>query len=328
MARFESLIDSVGNTPLVGLRALSPRWDDGVDTDGVEQPHVRCWAKLEDRNPTGSIKDRPALRMIVQAERDGLLQPGSTILEPTSGNTGISLAMAARTRGYRMVAVMPENTSEERRQLLRMYGAEIISSPAAGGSNTAVAVAKDLARQHPDWVMLYQYGNRANVDAHYEGTGPELLADLPEITHFIAGLGTTGTLMGVGRYLRERVPDVEIVAAEPRYGDEVYGLRNIDEGFIPELYDESVITRRFSVQSGDAVARVRELLAAEGVFAGISTGAILQAARAIGRRAVAEGRRADIGFVVPDGGWKYLSTGAYEGSLEDAQAALDGQLWA
>ncbi|MFF0710171.1 PLP-dependent cysteine synthase family protein [Gordonia sputi] len=323
MARYTSLISSVGNTPLIGLQRLSPRWD---DTD--DGPHVRLWAKLEDRNPTGSIKDRPALRMIEQAEADGLLQPGSTILEPTSGNTGISLAMAAKLKGYHLICVMPENTSDERRSLLRMYGAEVISSPAAGGSNTAVRIAKELAAEHPDWVMLYQYGNEANWRAHYEGTGPELFADLPEITHFVAGLGTTGTLMGVGRYLRERDPDIEIVAAEPRYGDEVYGLRNIDEGFVPELYDESVLTRRYSVQGVDAVARVRELIDLEGIFAGVSTGAILQAARGIGRKALKEGRRADIGLVVPDAGWKYLSTGAYDGSLEDAEQALEGQLWA
>ena len=323
MARYTSLISSVGNTPLIGLQRLSPRWD---DTD--DGPHVRLWAKLEDRNPTGSTKDRPALRMIEQAEADGLLQPGSTILEPTSGNTGISLAMAAKLKGYHLICVMPENTSDERRSLLRMYGAEVISSPAAGGSNTAVRIAKELAAEHPDWVMLYQYGNEANWRAHYEGTGPELFADLPEITHFVAGLGTTGTLMGVGRYLRERDPDIEIVAAEPRYGDEVYGLRNIDEGFVPELYDESVLTRRYSVQGVDAVARVRELIDREGIFAGVSTGAILQAARGIGRKALKEGRRADIGLVVPDAGWKYLSTGAYDGSLEDAEQALEGQLWA
>lgn len=323
MARYTSLIDSVGHTPLIGLQRLSPRWEDSDDG-----PHVRLWAKLEDRNPTGSIKDRPALRMIEAAERDGLLHEGSIILEPTSGNTGISLAMAAKLKGYQLICVMPENTSQERRDLLEMFGAKVISSPAAGGSNTAVAMAKELAAEHPDWVMLYQYGNAANAAAHYEGTGPELYADLPEITHFVAGLGTTGTLMGVGRYLREQNPEIEIVAAEPRYGDEVYGLRNIDEGFIPELYDDSVLTRRFSVSGGDAVARVRELIDSEGIFAGISTGAILQAARGIARSAMKKGQRADIGFVVPDAGWKYLSTGAYTGSLDDAEEALSGQLWA
>ncbi|MFI9553365.1 PLP-dependent cysteine synthase family protein [Nonomuraea endophytica] len=314
--RFESLIDSVGRTPLVGLPRLSP------------SAEVRVWAKLEDRNPTGSIKDRPALWMIEQAEKDGLLTPGCTILEPTSGNTGISLAMSAKLKGYRLICVMPENTSDERRQLLRMWGAEIISSPAAGGSNEAVRVAKGLSAEHPDWVMLYQYGNPANWRSHYESTGPEILADLPTVTHFVAGLGTTGTLMGVGRFLRERVPGVQIVAAEPRYGELVYGLRNVDEGFIPELYDESVLTTRFSVGSGDALRRTRELLAAEGIFAGVSTGAALHAALGVAGKAVKAGERADVVFVVADGGWKYLSTGAYEGTLDEAEERLDGQLWA
>ncbi|WP_067174147.1 PLP-dependent cysteine synthase family protein [Microtetraspora niveoalba] len=314
--RFDSLIDSVGRTPLVGLPRLSPSGD------------VRVWAKLEDRNPTGSIKDRPALWMIAQAEKDGLLTPGCTILEPTSGNTGISLAMSARLKGYRLICVMPENTSEERRQLLRMWGAEIISSPAAGGSNEAVRVAKGLAAEHPDWVMLYQYGNDANWRSHYESTGPEIYEDLPTVTHFVAGLGTTGTLMGVGRYLREKVPDVKIVAAEPRYGELVYGLRNVDEGFVPELYDASVLTTRFSVTSADALRRTRELLATEGIFAGISTGCALHAALGMARKAVQEGERADIVFVVADGGWKYLSTGAYEGTLDQAEERLEGQLWA
>ncbi len=323
MARYDSLLEALGNTPLVGLQKLSPQWND--DTD---RPHVRLWAKLEDRNPTGSIKDRPALRMIEQAERDGLLEPGSTIMEPTSGNTGISMAMAALIRGYRMVCVMPENTSIERRQLLELYGARIIYSPAEGGSNTAVAMAKQLATEHPEWVMLYQYGNPANADAHYYGTGPEIVADLPEITHFVAGLGTTGTLMGTGRHLREKVPGVQIVAAEPRYGEGVYALRNIDEGFVPELYDPEVLTTRYSVGSLDAVRRTRELVQVEGIFAGISTGAILHAALAMATKAHRAGERADIVFVVCDAGWKYLSTGAYAGSLDDAEDALEGQLWA
>ena len=320
MTRYDSLAQALGNTPLVGLQRLSPRWDD--------EPHVRLWAKLEDRNPTGSIKDRPALRMIEDAERQGLLEPGATILEPTSGNTGISLAMAALLKGYQMICVMPENTSIERRQLLELYGARIIYSPAEGGSNTAVAHAKELALQNPSWVMLYQYGNEANSLSHYEGTGPEILADLPEITHFVAGLGTTGTLMGTGRYLREQKPDIVIVAAEPRYGEGVYALRNIDEGFIPELYDPDVLTTRFSVGSYDAVKRTRELVQREGIFAGISTGAVLHAALGMAAKAVKEGKQADIAFVVADAGWKYLSTGAYAGSLDDAEDALEGQLWA
>ncbi len=294
--RFASLLDSVGHTPLVGLPRLSP------------SPEVRLWAKLEDRSPTGSVKDRPALRMIELAEEEGRLTPNSTILEPTSGNTGISLAMAAKLKGYRLVCVLPENTSEERRQMLRL--------------------AKQLAVEHPDWVMLYQYGNPANTEAHYATTGPELLEDLPTITHFVAGLGTTGTLMGVGRYLREKVPGVSIIAAEPRYGELVYGLRNLDEGFVPELYDESVLTARYSVGPRDAVRRVRELLAAEGVFAGISTGAVLHVALGVAGKVAAAGERADIAFIVADAGWKYLSTGAYEGTLDEAEERLEGQLWA
>jgi len=314
--RFDSLLDSVGRTPLVGLPRLSP------------SPDVRLWAKLEDRNPTGSIKDRAALRMVEQAERDGLLTPGCTILEPTSGNTGISLAMAARLKGYKLVCVMPENTSTERTQLLRMWGAEVVYSPGAGGSNEAVRVARRMSEEHPDWVMLYQYGNPANAEAHYFGTGPEIFEDLPTITHFVAGLGTTGTLMGTGRYLRQHVPDIQIVAAEPRYGELVYGLRNIDEGFVPELYDASVLTTRYSVGPHDAVRRVRQLLDEEGIFAGISTGAILHAALGLAHKAVKDGQRADIAFIVCDGGCKYLSTGAYEGTVEEAEERLDGTVWA
>ena len=314
--RFDSLLDSVGRTPLVGLPRLSP------------SPDVRLWAKLEDRNPTGSIKDRAALRMVEQAERDGLLTPGCTILEPTSGNTGISLAMASRLKGYKLVCVMPENTSTERTQLLRMWGAEVVYSPGAGGSNEAVRVARRMSEEHPDWVMLYQYGNPANADAHYFTTGPEIFEDLPTISHFVAGLGTTGTLMGAGRYLRQHVPDIQIVAAEPRYGELVYGLRNIDEGFVPELYDASVLTTRYSVGPHDAVRRVRQLLDEEGIFAGISTGAILHAALGLAEKAVKDGQRADIAFIVCDGGWKYLSTGAYEGTIEEAEDRLDGTVWA
>ncbi|MFI5533469.1 PLP-dependent cysteine synthase family protein [Kitasatospora sp. NPDC051853] len=321
--KYDSPLEAVGNTPLVRLPRLS------AAVPGNGEGLVTLWAKLEDRNPTGSIKDRPALHMIERAEAAGLLTPGCTILEPTSGNTGISLAMAAKLKGYRMVCVMPENTSEERRELLRMWGAEIIASPAAGGSNTAVRIAKEIAAEHPDWVMLYQYGNPDNAGAHYATTGPEILADLPSVTHFVAGLGTTGTLMGVGRYLREKVPGVQVVAAEPRYDDLVYGLRNLDEGFVPELYDAEVLTTRFSVTSEDAVRRTRELLQQEGIFAGVSTGAILHAAIGVGRKAAQAGERADVVFVVADGGWKYLSTGIYTAeTTEAAVEALQGQLWA
>src|ERR1700754_604296 len=314
--RYESLLDSLGHTPLVGLPRLSPSAD------------VRLWAKLEDRNPTGSIKDRPALWMVRAAEEAGTLRPGNTILEPTSGNTGIALAMVAKLRGYRLVCVMPENVSSERIQLLRMYGAEIIFSPAAGGSNAAVVMARQIAADHPDWVMLNQYANEANARAHYESTGPELLRDLPTITHFVAGLGTTGTLMGVGRYLREKVDGIEIIAAEPRYGEVVYGLRNIDEGYVPELYDASVLNRRFSVGTRDAVLRTRQLVEVEGLFVGFSSGAVFHAALAAAHEAVKAGRKADVAFVVCDGGWKYLATGAYGGTLSDAEDALEGQLWA
>ncbi len=314
--RYDSLLDATGGTPLVGLPRLSPSQE------------VRLWAKLEDRNPTGSVKDRAATYMVAAAEKDGLLHPGSVILEPTSGNTGISLALVARLRGYRLICVMPENTSVERRMLLEAYGASIISSPAAGGSNEAVRVAQQLAAEHPDWVMLYQYGNEANARAHYETTGPELLADLPEITHFVAGLGTSGTLMGTGTFLREHVPGVQIVAAEPRYGELVYGLRNLSEGFVPELYDESVLTSRFSVASADALRRTRELLAEEGLFAGISSGCVLHAALGQAAKAQKAGERADIAMIIADAGWKYLSTGAYGGTLEEAEARLEGQLWA
>jgi len=319
VTRYESLEASLGHTPLIGLPRLSPKSEAG-------KPAVRLWAKLEDRNPTGSIKDRTAIAMIDDAERTGKLKPGATILEPTSGNTGISLAMIAKVRGYRLICVMPENTSVERTQLLEMWGAKIIYSPAAGGSNEAVRVAKELADENKDWVFLYQYGNPANTLAHYNGTGPEIFADLPTITHFVAGLGTTGTLMGAGKYLREKNPDIAIIAAEPRYGEVVYGLRNLDAGFVPELYDASVITRRFSVGAEDSVRRVKELLEVEGIFSGISSGAILHAALGVAKECVDAGVGADIAFIVCDGGWKYLSTGIY-GKDGDSEV-LDGQLWA
>jgi cysteine synthase len=316
VARYPSLADSVGHTPLVGLPRLSP------------SETVRLWAKLEDRNPTGSIKDRAVLNMIRTAELDGTLRPGATILEPTSGNTGISLAMAAKLAGYQLICVLPENTSVERKQILAMWGAEIVSSPAAGGSNEAVRVAKQLAAEHPDWVLLYQYGNPANAEAHYLSTGPEILEDLPEVTHVVAGLGTTGTLMGLGRFFGDKKPDVKIVAAEPRYGELVYGLRNLEEGFVPELYDPALVSARFSVGSRDAIRRVRELLEREGIFAGLSTGAVLHAALAQAARAEAAGQPADIVVIIADGGWKYLSTGVYTADLDASEEFLDTQVWA
>jgi cysteine synthase len=310
--RYEDLVDAIGNTPLVGLPRLSPR------------PGVRLWAKLESHNPTGSVKDRIARAMVDDAEKAGRLAPGATLLEPSSGNTGISLALIARVRGYRLVVVMPENTSLERRQILGTYGAQVVLSPAREGSNGSIRLAERLAAEHSDWVMLYQYGNAANAQAHYETTGPEIWRDLPEVTHFVAGLGTTGTLMGVGRYLREQSPAVQIVAAEPEYGDLVYGLRNLDEGFVPPIFDPDLLDRRIKVNSHDALRRTRELAAVEGVFAGISSGAVLHVALRLAQRV----EQAEIVVLVADGGWKYLSTGAYGADPEAAEAGLRGQLWA
>ncbi|HEX6675615.1 MAG TPA: cysteine synthase [Actinomycetes bacterium] len=310
--RYEDLVDAIGNTPLVGLPRLSPR------------PGVRLWAKLEGQNPTGSVKDRVAKAMVEDAEKSGVLTPGATLLEPSSGNTGIALAVVARVRGYRLVVVLPENTSLERRQLLELYGAEVVLSPADQGSNGAIERAKRLAAEHPDWVMLYQYGNPANAQAHYDTTGPEIWRDLPEVTHFVAGLGTTGTLMGVGRYLHERNPAVKVVAAEPEYGDLVYGLRNLDEGFVPPIFDPDLLDGRIKAGAAAALARTRQLAAVEGLFSGISGGAVLHVALRLAERL----DRAEIVLLVADGGWKYLSTGAYAADQAAAEEGLRGQLWA
>jgi cysteine synthase B len=310
--RYEDLVDAIGNTPLVGLPRLSPR------------PGVRLWAKLEGQNPTGSVKDRVAKAMVEDAEKSGLLAPGATLLEPSSGNTGIALAVVARVRGYPLVVVLPENTSLERRQLLELYGARVVLSPAEQGSNGAIELARRLAAEHPDWVMLYQYGNPANAQAHYETTGPEIWRDLPEVSHFVAGLGTSGTLMGVGRYLHERNPAVKVVAAEPEYGDLVYGLRNLDEGFVPPIFDPDVLDGRIKAGAAAALARTRELASAEGLFSGISGGAVLHVALRLAERL----ERAEIVLLVADGGWKYLSTGAYAADPAAAEAGLRGQLWA
>ena len=302
MTRHADLLASVGGTPLVGLPRLSPA------------AGVRLWAKLEDRNPTGSIKDRAAVWMVRAAEAAGRLRPGATILEPTSGNTGIALAMIARQHGYRMLVVMPCNTSETRLSLLRAHGAEFLFTSAEGGSNEAVATARALAAERPDLVLLNQYANEANAAAHYETTGPELLADLPEITHLVAGLGTAGTLVGVGRFLREKVPGVRIVAAEPAPGQRMCGLRNLGEGFVPELYDEAYVDERHLVTVAEAEHAVREVLVAEGLFVGVSTGAALHVARRVAARVAAEGGTADLAVIVADAGWKYLSCGDYEPS--------------
>ena len=316
MTVYGSVLGLIGNTPLVDISPLSPT------------PDVRILMKLEGQNPGGSVKDRIALAMIEAAEADGTLIPGATLIEPSSGNTGIGLALVCKIKGYRLKVVLATNVSIERRQLLESWGADIIDSPGAEGSNGAVRRARALAEEHPEWTFLYQYANPANPKAHYEGTGPEIWKDCPDITHFVAGLGTSGTLMGTGRYLREQVAGVQIVAAEPRYGELVYGLRNMDEGFVPELYDESVLTSRFSVSSTDALRRTRELLDVEGILAGISSGCALHAGLALAAKAQSAGRRADIAFVIADAGWRYLSTGAYAGTLDEAEERLEGQLWA
>ena len=308
--RADDILDAIGNTPLVGLPRMSPK------------PSVRLWAKLEGQNPTGSLKDRIAKAMIEAAEAAGELSPDRVILEPTSGNTGIALALVARRKGYRMLAVLPDNASEERVRLLELYGAEIVSSPADKGTNGAIEVARRLA-EDPRYFMPFQYGNPANPRAHYEGTGAEIVRDLPEVTHLVAGLGTGGTLTGAGRRLKEHRPDVVVVAAEPELGDLVYGLRSLDEGFIPPILDESVLDRKLLVSAEDAVRATRELAQREGIFAGISSGAVLHTARR-----VAEGLdEGDVVCLLADGGWKYLSTRAWTGDLDRAADEVGQTLW-
>lgn len=311
MTPAKDILDAIGNTPLVGIQAMSPK------------PEVRLWAKLEGTNPTGSMKDRIALRMVQEAERAGALTQGSIVLEPTSGNTGIGLAMVCKRKGYRLVCVMPDTASIERRQVLEMFGAEMVFSPGAQGSNGAIALAKQMA-EDPKYVMLYQYGNDANWQAHYDGTGAEIVRDLPEVSHFVAGLGTGGTLMGCGRRIKKHNPQAQIIAGEPEYGELVYGLRNLDEGFIPPIVDLSVLDRRLKVGTRDALAATRELLEKEGIFAGISSGAAIHVAR----RAAQKIESGDVVVLLPDGGWKYLSTGAYTGSFEEAVKRLEGVVWA
>jgi cysteine synthase B len=308
MARYDSLLQAVGDTPLVGLPNLSPA------------PDVRLWAKLEDRNPTGSIKDRPALAMVERAEAEGKLTPGCTILEPTSGNTGIALAMIGRRKGYRVALVMPDNVTNERRQMAALFGAEVIDSPGALGSNGAIALAKHLVAKDARFVMPYQYGNPANPLAHYETTGPEILADCPEIDVFVAGLGTGGTLMGVSRYLTEHKPGVRIVAAEPLPGEKVQGLRSLDDGFIPEILDPTAIDAKYLVSNLDALTALRELVFREGIFAGPSCGAVLVAAA----REASKMSAGTIVALLPDGGWKYLSAGTFTTDFDEMQDALEG----
>jgi [CysO sulfur-carrier protein]-thiocarboxylate-dependent cysteine synthase len=309
-----SVLDLIGNTPMVDITPLSPN------------PDVRILAKLEGQNPAGSVKDRIAWAMVQDAEADGTLAPGRTIIEPSSGNTGIALAMIARTRGYPIKIVMPENVSIERRQALEVWGAEIILTPGGEGSNGAVRRAQALSDEHPEWVFLYQYANEANPRAHYEGTGPEIWRDCPEITHFVAGLGTTGTLMGVGRYLKERNPDVRVIAVEPPLGERVEGLRNLDEGYIPPVFDQwsgtELLDRKRVVRPRESIEWTRRLVEI-GVFAGLSAGAALAGAVKV----AAEVDRGAIVFIVSDGGWKYLSTGAYTDDLDAAAANAEGVIY-
>ncbi len=311
--RVDDIAQAIGNTPLVGLPRLSPEG-------------YTLYLKLEGHNPTGSVKDRVAKYLIEQAERHGQLEPGQRVLEPTSGNTGISLAALCKIKGYPLTCVMPENTSEERTQLLTMFGADIVYSPASEGSNGSVRLAERLAAEDPELYMPFQYGNPANALAHYETTAPEIMADLPDVAAFVAGLGTGGSVTGVGKRLKAWNPDVKVFAAEPEYGDLVYGLRNLDEGYVPEVLDQSVLDSRIKVDSLKALRWTRRLAEEEGIFAGVSTGASLEVAARVCKRLPAG---SSVVAMSPDGGWKYLSTGAYApGDVEEIAASIAGTLWA
>lgn len=315
MAVYSSITELIGNTPVVDVSQLSPN------------PNVRLLAKLEGGNPAGSVKDRIARQMIDEAEADGTLRPGSVLIEPSSGNTGIAMAMICQMRGYPLKIVLPENVSIERRQLLEVFGAEIILSPGGEGSNGAVRRAQALAEEHPDWVFLYQYGNEANPRAHFETTGPEILRDVPEITHFVAGLGTSGTLMGVGRYLRETKPEVKIYAVEPPAGELVEGLRNLDDGYIPPVFEKwgglDLLDGKRIVRPRESLEWTRRLVSECGIFAGISSGAALAGAVKVAEK-IDEGV---VVFIVCDGGWKYLSTGAYTDDLDAAEAKAESIIY-
>ena len=308
--RYDDILQAIGNTPLVGMPRMSP-------TGGV-----RLWAKLEGTNPTGSTKDRIALKMIEAAEASGELTPDKTILEPTSGNTGIALAMVAGRKGYGLTVVIPDNASDERIGLLRLFGAEIVFSDGERGTNGSIEVARALA-QDEKYYMPFQYGNPANPLAHQEGTAQEIIRDLPEVTHFVAGMGTGGTLTGAGRGLHAHDPGVRIVAAEPELGDMVYGLRSLDAGFIPPIFDPSEIDRKFLVDSSSSLRTNRELTSREGIFAGISSGAVVYVAQ----RIAAEVDHGDIVCLLPDGGWKYLSTEAWAADLAVAEKGVAESLW-
>ncbi|HJM89584.1 MAG TPA: cysteine synthase family protein [Dehalococcoidia bacterium] len=308
----ESLIEMVGNTPLVEIAALSPRSD------------VRIFAKLEGQNPTGSVKDRIAKFMIDRAESDGRLTPGQMILEPTSGNTGIALALVGRLRGYPVTVVMPDAVSEERIELLRAFGAEIIYSPGDLGTNGSVAMAREVAAEHPDWFMPFQYENEDNPRVHYETTAEEIIADLPDVDIFVSGLGTGGTLTGVGRRLKEHNPAVRIVAAAPHPGDMVQGLRSLEDGYIPPVFDESVLDGRIVVDSASSFAATKELTLKTGIFAGVSSGAVIRASQRAAERAD-EG--AKIVCLLADGGWKYLSSGLWTNEYDEIEANVSEKLW-
>jgi cysteine synthase B len=308
-AHAASLLDLVGSTPLVELPRVSPR------------PSVRLFAKLEGQNPTGSIKDRVAKTMLDAAEASGELEPGRRLLEPTSGNTGIALALAAKLRGYPLTCVLPASVTEERRRLLRLYGAEIVESPGEEGSNGAVRVALELAERDPSFFMPFQYANEANPRAHYEGTGAEIAAALDRVDVFVAGLGTGGTLMGAGERLREAFPDVVVAAAEPLPGDEVLGLRSLADGYVPPILDVSRLDRKILVSNAEAVAALRLLLDEEGVFAGVSSGAVIHAAR----RLASELEEGVVVCVLADGGWKYLSAGFWD--ADDVETEMGRSVW-
>ena len=313
MARYDSVLELVGNTPVIDVSALSPK------------SNVSILAKLEGRNPAGSVKDRVALSLVNAAERDGLLRPGlpgQVLIEPSSGNTGIALAMVCRLRGYHLKVVLPSNVSPERRQLLHVWGAEIIDSPGSEGSNGAVRLAQRLSAEHPDWIFLYQYANPANPAAHYATTGPEILADVPELTHFIAGLGTSGTLMGVGRYLKERRPGVQVWAIEPPSGEMVDGLRSLDDGYIPPIFTDNdgvtLLDRKVVVRPKESIEWTRRMTEV-GLFVGISSGAIMAGAVKCANQ-IPDNETATIVTIVCDDGWKYLSTGAWSDEIDDVVA--------
>jgi cysteine synthase len=308
--RTRDILGAVGNTPLVGIQRLSPK------------PSVRLWAKLEGQNPTGSVKDRIAVAMVEDAERAGDLTADRIILEPTSGNTGISLALVARRKGYRVMVVIPDNASDERVRLLELYGAEIVFSPADKGTNGAIEVARRMA-EDARYFMPFQYGNPSNPRAHYEGTGVEVLRDLPDVTHFVAGLGTGGTLTGAGRRLKEHRSEIQVIAAEPELGEMVYGLRSLEDGFVPPILDESILDRKLLVSSADALLATRRLAEEEGMFAGISSGAVLHVAT----RIASDLEDGNVVCLLADGGWKYLSTEAWAEDEERAAKKVGETLW-